>query len=185
MSVRAGQRLAELYGYDVSQAIRVFLEAHRALRDPPEKRAASERSPLGDPEERVRLAAQGLKVLGVRQDQIDAIAGGDGSSERLPLLAPIDGQVIRKDVREGQYVPEGTVLFEVADLSRVWVDASVFEDRLGCVDVGRPAEATVPAFPGVVFKGSFTLIATALDPATRTASCSSSSTTATAASPPA
>jgi Cu(I)/Ag(I) efflux system membrane fusion protein len=167
--VRAGQRLAELSGYDVAQACRVFLEARRALQNASETPNDPRRTPLGDPDERVRLAVQGLKVLGVRQEQIDAIADGDGPGERLPLLAPIDGQVIRKEVYEGQYVAEGTVLFEIADLSRVWVDARVFEDQLGCVEVGLPAEATVPAFPGVEFKGCVTLIAPALDPATRTA----------------
>jgi Cu(I)/Ag(I) efflux system membrane fusion protein len=112
---------------------------------------------------------QALKVLGVRQEQIDAVAEGGGSDERLPILAPIDGHVIRKDVYEGQYVAEGTALFEIADLGRVWVDARVYEDQLGNVEVGRQAEATVPAFPGEVFAGRVTLIAPALDPATRTA----------------
>jgi Cu(I)/Ag(I) efflux system membrane fusion protein len=87
----------------------------------------------------------------------------------LPLLAPISGQVIKKDVHEGQYVAEGTVLIEIADLSRVWVDAQVYEDQLALVHVGQSVEATVPAFPGEVFKGNAALIAPALDPATRTA----------------
>jgi Cu(I)/Ag(I) efflux system membrane fusion protein len=167
--VRAGQRLAELYGYDVSQAVRVFLEARRALHCPPETSNDPRPTPLGDPGERVRLAVQGLKVLGVRQAQIDAIAGGAGSSDRLPLLAPIDGHVIRKEVHEGQFVAEGTALFEVADLSRVWVDARVFEGQLGCVDIGRPAEVTAPTFAGEAFKGRVLLVSPAVDPATRTA----------------
>ena len=108
-------------------------------------------------------------MLGVRQDQIDSIAAHDDSDDLLPLLAPISGHVIKKDVYEGQYVFEGTVLFEIADLSRVWVDAQIYEDQLALVRVGQPIEATVPAFPGEVFKGIVALIAPALDPATRTA----------------
>jgi Cu(I)/Ag(I) efflux system membrane fusion protein len=169
--VRAGQRLAELYGYDVAQAVRVFLEAREARLAPPEASGIPRPTPLGDPEERVRLAVRGLKVLGVRQEQIDALAGGegDGHGEHLPLLAPISGHVIRKDVHEGQFVSEGAVLFEIADLSRVWVEARVFEDQLGRIAVGRPVEATVPAFPGAVFRGHVTLVAPALDPASHTA----------------
>jgi Cu(I)/Ag(I) efflux system membrane fusion protein len=169
--VRAGQRLAELYGYDVAQAVRVFFEAREARLAPPGSSGDLGRTPLGDPEERVRLAVRGLKVLGVRQEQIDALAGGegDGPGELLPLLAPISGHVIRKVVHEGQYVSEGAVLFEVADLSRVWVEARVFEDQLGRVAVGRPVEAAVPAFPGAVFRGFVTLVAPGLDPASRTA----------------
>jgi Cu(I)/Ag(I) efflux system membrane fusion protein len=102
-------------------------------------------------------------------EPIDAVAAGGGPGERLPILAPIDGLVVRKEVYEGQYVAEGMPLFEIADLGRVWVEASVFEDQLGRVEVGRPAEVTVPAFPGEVFAGRIALIAPALDPATRTA----------------
>jgi Cu(I)/Ag(I) efflux system membrane fusion protein len=166
--VRAGQPLAELYGFDVSQAIHVFIEARGTLHDKPGTPTDPQRTPLGDPEERIRLAVQGLKVLGVREDQIDAIAAGAGSGDRLPLLAPIDGHVVRKEVHEGQYVAEGMVLFEVADLRRVSVDAGVFEDQLGRVEVGRSVEATVPAFPELVFRGRVGRIAPTVDPATRT-----------------
>ena len=73
-------------------------------REPARRPPDPQRTPLGDPEERVRLATQGLKVLGVRQDQIDAIAAHDDPDGLLPLLAPIGGHVIKKDVYEGQYV---------------------------------------------------------------------------------
>ena len=167
--VRAGQRLAELYGFDVAQSIRTYREALRAPHESPDNLADPHRTPLGDPKELVRLATQGLKVLGVRQDQIESIAAHDDSDDHLPILAPISGHVIKKDVYEGQYVLEGTVLFEIADLSRVWVDAQIFEDQLGLVRGDQPIEATVPAFPGEVFKGVVALIAPVLDPATRTA----------------
>jgi Cu(I)/Ag(I) efflux system membrane fusion protein len=169
VAVHAGQRLAELYGYDVSQAIRLYLDACAARRPGSEPPNGPWPAPPGDPEERVGLAAQGLKVLGVRQDQIDALMAGSEPSELLPLLAPISGHVIRKVVYEGQYVSEGTVLYEIADLSRVWVVAQVFEDGLGRVEVGRRVEATVPAYPGEVFTGRVSLVAPALDPLTRTA----------------
>jgi len=77
--------------------------------------------------------------------------------------------VIRKDVYEGQYVPEGAVLYEITDLSHVWVVARVFEEQLGRVEVGCRADAMVPAFPGVAFPGRVAMIAPALDPVTRTA----------------
>jgi Cu(I)/Ag(I) efflux system membrane fusion protein len=166
VAVRAGQRLAELSGYDLAQAFRVYHEARRALHGPGEATNDSRRTPLGDPGERVRLAAEVLKVLGVRPEQIDA---GDESGERLPILAPIDGYVIRKEVYEGQYIAGGTALFEIADLSRVWAEARVFVDQLGRVEAGCPAEATVSTFPGEVFAGRVALIAPALDPDTRTA----------------
>jgi Cu(I)/Ag(I) efflux system membrane fusion protein len=169
VAVQAGQPLAELYGYDVSQAIRLYLDALTARRHGPEHSNGPQPAPPGDPEERVGLAAQGLKVLGVRQDQIDALTAGNPTSEFLPLLAPISGHVVRKAVYEGQYVSEGEVLYEIADLSRVWVVAQVFEDQLGRVEVGRRIDATVPTFPGELFPGRVALIAPTLNPVTRTA----------------
>jgi Cu(I)/Ag(I) efflux system membrane fusion protein len=166
--VRAGQRLAELGGYDLAQAFRVFLEARRALRLDRTTLKDPSPSPLGEPGERVRLASQALEVLGVRREQIDAVAMGSATGELLPILAPMDGHIIRTAVHEGQSISEGTVLFEIADLSRVWIDARVFEDQLGSIEVGDSAQATVPTFPGEVFAGSVFLIAPALDPATRT-----------------
>src|SRR3954454_5698453 len=162
-AVRAGQPLAELYGYDGAQAIQVFLDASRARRDGPEA-MNTQRTPLGDPEERVRLADEGLKVLGGRQEQINAIASAEAPGDLLPLLAPIDGLIIRKDAVRGQSVTAGEVLFEVADLGRVWVEARIFEEDLGGVEVGGPVEATVPTYPGVVFAGEAALIGPTLDP---------------------
>jgi Cu(I)/Ag(I) efflux system membrane fusion protein len=97
-----------------------------------------------------------------------------GSGRRRRLRPPTgqigsgDGAVIRKDIHEDQYVAEGTALFEIADLGRVWVEASAFEGQLGRIEVGRPAEAIVPAFSGEAFAGRIALIAPALDPGTRT-----------------
>jgi membrane fusion protein, copper/silver efflux system len=168
--VEAGERLAELYGYDVSQSIRVFQEAHRSTQGVPDTQPDPLRTPLGDPSERVRLATQGLKVLGIRQDEIDSLTRQDDPNDCLPVLAPISGHVVKKYVHEGQYVPEGTVLFEIADLGHVWVSAQFFEDQLARIHVGQSIAASVAAFPGEVFEGKVELIAPALDPATRTAS---------------
>jgi Cu(I)/Ag(I) efflux system membrane fusion protein len=166
--VRAGQRLAELYSYDVAQSIRALLEASRTLRAPPATKPDPDQTPLEDPGERFRLATQTLQVLGVRQEQIDAIAADDRLGGLLPLLAPLSGLVIKKTAYQGQYVPEGTILFEIADMAHVWVDAQIFEDQLALVRVGQPVAATVPAFPGEEFRGHVEQLAPALDPATRT-----------------
>ena len=166
--VRKGQRLAELYSYDVAQSIRALLEASSALHAPIATKPDPDATPLGDPAERFRLATQALQVLGVRQDQIDAIASDERPDGLLPLLAPIGGLVIKKTAYQGQYVPEGTPLFEIADLGHVWVEAQVFEDQLALVRVGQPVTATVPAFPGEEFRGHVEQLAPALDTATHT-----------------
>ncbi|MDQ2844069.1 MAG: efflux RND transporter periplasmic adaptor subunit, partial [Acidobacteriota bacterium] len=60
-------------------------------------------------------------------------------------------------------------LFSIADLSRVWVQAEVYEQDLGRVQVGQPASITVDTYPGEKFEGQVTYIGDILDPQTRTA----------------
>jgi Cu(I)/Ag(I) efflux system membrane fusion protein len=155
VEVRAGQPLAQLYSLDLAQAIRDLLLARR--------------SDLGGSDEQVRLASDALKLHGVRQSQVEEILRRGDDDDRLPILAPIGGHVVKKDVIEGQYVETGAVLFEIADLGHVWVKAQVFEDQLVMVRVGQAVTATIPAFPGEAFTGRVSFVAPFLDPDTRTA----------------
>ena len=115
-----------------------------------------------------RLAAEKLGHWGLTQAQIDGILGQGKPLVRVPILAPIGGVVVKKNVVEGQYVAEGEAMFEVADLSHVWVTAQVYEDEFAAVKVGQAVAASVAAFPGEVFAGTLAFIDPAFDPATRT-----------------
>ena len=66
----------------------------------------------------------------------------------FPILSPKSGHVFKKNVVEGQEVPEGYPMFEVIDLDTVWVQAQVYEHQLGLIREGQTARATVEAFPG-------------------------------------
>jgi Cu(I)/Ag(I) efflux system membrane fusion protein len=155
VEVRAGQPLAELYNLDLAQAIRDLILARRSGRS--------------GSDEQIRLAIDALKLYGVRQSQIDEILERDDDDYRLPILAPIGGHVVKKNVIEGKYVEEGAVLFEIADLSHVWVNAQVSEDQLAMVRVGQAVMATISAFPGESFAGRVSFVAPFLDAATRSA----------------
>jgi membrane fusion protein, copper/silver efflux system len=86
----------------------------------------------------------------------------------MTILAPRSGVITKKNVVEGQIVPEGSVLFEVADLSHVWIKAQIYEDQAGMVEPGQGVEATVEAYPGEMFPGRLAFIDPELDPNTRT-----------------
>ncbi|WP_435016059.1 efflux RND transporter periplasmic adaptor subunit [Tundrisphaera sp. TA3] len=162
VEVAAGAPMAELYGAELYQGVRELLLAHQRAKAP------AARSLLGEGNDLEKLAADKLGLMGVTAEQIRAIVRDGKADFTLPILAPIGGHVVRKDVVEGQYVSEGQSLFEVADLSTVWVKARVYEDQVGLVRVGQAVEATVPAYPGSVFAGKVAFIQPHLDPATRT-----------------
>lgn len=163
--VEAGRPLAEVYSPELYQATQEMLLHHRSA----QARPAGASRALGDPQELVRLAAERLKLWGITQGQVDEILKAGAAETRLPILSPIDGVVIRKGVVEGDYVAEGQALFEVADLTSVWVKARIYENQFALVREGQAVRATVEAYPGEVFEGRVAFVEPVLDPRTRTA----------------
>ena len=167
--VRAGEPLAELYSPELHQAIQELLTAaRRAEPEGSQVRTAAGRSLSGDLRELVRLSSEKLKRWGITQAQIDDILAQGKSDFTIPILAPVGGTVVKKNVVEGKEVPEGFPMFEIADLSHVWVQAQVFERQMGLVREGQAVEAIVEAYPGQTFRGVVAFIKPILDPATRT-----------------
>jgi Cu(I)/Ag(I) efflux system membrane fusion protein len=123
---------------------------------------------LGDRRELVRLSAEKLRRWGITQDQIDQVLKGGHDRFTIPILSPIGGHVVAKNVKEGDEVSEGFPMFEIADLHTIWVQAQVYEHQVGLVREGQAVEAAVEALPGEVFPGKVEFIQPHLDPETRT-----------------
>jgi membrane fusion protein, heavy metal efflux system len=85
------------------------------------------------------------------------------------ITAPFDGIITNAVTAPGNIVESSTELFTVADISRVWVQAEVYEKDLGRLQVGQSAIIHVDTYPNEPFAGKVTYISNALDPQTRTA----------------
>ncbi|MFX8664593.1 efflux RND transporter periplasmic adaptor subunit, partial [Acinetobacter baumannii] len=72
--------------------------------------------------------------------------------------APMTGVVMEKKVVAGQMMKAGDELFRLADLSSIWVIASIAEQDIGTVKVGAPAKIRFRAYPDEVFEGRVTFI---------------------------
>ena len=168
MEVTAGQPLAELYSPELTQAVAELRTAQRAERESAGLQTAAARSLLGDRRLMVELATEKLKRWGITDEQVNSLLQGGEAEFKIPILSPISGTVVGKNVVEGQEVGEGFAMFEIAALSRVWIQARVYEHQIGLVHEGEAVEATVEAFPGQTFPGSVAFIQPTLDPATRT-----------------
>jgi Cu(I)/Ag(I) efflux system membrane fusion protein len=167
-NVDAGQPLAELYSPELSQAIQELLNATRRAAPSIEPQTEIGRSLGIDRHEMVRASAEKLKRWGITQAQIDEILVKSKADFTFRILSPKSGHVFKKNVVEGQEVPEGYPMFEVIDLDTVWVQAQVYEHQLGPIHEGQAALATVEAFPGEAFSGQLEFIQPHLDPTTRT-----------------
>lgn len=86
----------------------------------------------------------------------------------LTINSPVSGYVTEKNALANMYVQPETRLYTVADLSDVWVYAQIFQNDAGKIKPGDPAEVTVDAYPGKVFKGRVDYVLPQLDMATRT-----------------
>jgi Cu(I)/Ag(I) efflux system membrane fusion protein len=118
----------------------------------------------------VDAARRKLLLWGITEEQVDAVIRRGTPETHLTIYSPIAGIVTEKNVLEGRYVNEGDNIYTVADLSNVWMEAKVFEDQAGGVDVGTPVEVRSTAYPDELFAGRITFIAYTVDPQTRTVS---------------
>lgn len=176
-AVRTGQALAELQSTELGKA-RAELAmatsraelAKRALarkRDLADERIVPERevqeaeSQASVAEAEVQAARGTLQALGA-VDQ----AGPDPS--RFILRTPLSGTVIERTIAVGQMVDPARPLFEIADLSRVWLIVQAFERDAVRVKIGAPARITLPATPGRTFVGTVKLVGRRVDVESRT-----------------
>jgi Cu(I)/Ag(I) efflux system membrane fusion protein len=152
VAVKQGDPLGEIYSPDLYSAARELLVAMGA----------------GPSSDLAKSAREKLQLLGVGDAEIDEIAKSGKATRRLVLRAPFSGHLIRKDVVEGAHVEAGQTLFELADLSHVWIEAEVYETDVDYLRKGQVIEATVEAFPGRVFTSKVSLIHPHLDATMRT-----------------
>ena len=120
-------------------------------------------------EAHVRAALEKLKLLGANDRQVAGLKQAEQIDANFSVPAPINGIVLTRSANPGLVTNMSQELFTVADLSTVWVMASINEKDFSTVHVGTTAVVTAPAYPGRVWKGRVVYIQPQVDPSTRTA----------------
>jgi Cu(I)/Ag(I) efflux system membrane fusion protein len=157
--VRLGQVLFTLYSPELYAAQQELLLAHQ--------KSVTPASPAS--QALARAARKRLELWGLSPAQIDRITTSGEPLQSVPFLAPASGYVIEKDVVQGAAIEAGQRLFRIAPLSKVWVQADVYEQDLPHVKVGQKAEITFPYLPGKKYENKIAYIYPALEGMTRTA----------------
>ena len=116
----------------------------------------------------VASAKQRLMLFGVKESQIAELEKAGKPNIRLPIYTPLSGIVIEKMMQQGQYVNTGEVLFNIADLSKVWVEIDVFENEVPYVRVGQQVEIRSAIEHGALFNGRISFVYPFHDPKTHT-----------------
>ncbi|MFZ5540640.1 MAG: efflux RND transporter periplasmic adaptor subunit, partial [Pseudomonadota bacterium] len=105
----------------------------------------------------------------VSADEIAQLASGGEPRRTLTFRAPAAGVVLEKKAVQGMRFMPGEMLYQIADLSRVWLIADVFEQDIGRVRVGQPARVKLEAFPERRFEGRVTYVYPTVKAETRSA----------------
>lgn len=116
----------------------------------------------------VASARQRLMLYGVKARQISALEKAGRPNILLPIYTPLSGIVIEKLVQQGQYINTGEVLFNIADLSKVWVEIDVFENEVPYVRVGQRVEIRAAEEHGAITNGIINFVYPFHDPKTHT-----------------
>ncbi len=160
VEVRKGDHLVDIYAPDLVVAQEELLAALRLLES---GKGLSETW-----QAQRRLARRKLLLLGLTEEQIDALEKERTAHLALTVHAPRGGTVLEKHVREGAFVETGAPLYTIADLSRVWVLAQIYEDEVPLVRPGQEAQIEVEGAPEAGLRGRIAFVSPTVDDATRT-----------------
>jgi len=111
-----------------------------------------------------------LSLWKINEKQIDAIESSGEVMTEFDVYTQISGIVMNRNISTGDYINRGSVLFEIADLSSVWVMLDAYEQDLSVVRIGDKVDFTVTSLPGREFTSTVTFIDPLINPQTRTAS---------------
>jgi Cu(I)/Ag(I) efflux system membrane fusion protein len=165
ISVSKGDHMVKLYSPELISAQAELLQASKA--------AAGFKTATSDLVKRSTFATleavrEKLRLLGLGAKQIENIERSGKPQTHITINSPIGGIVIHKNATEGMYVDTGTLIYTIADLSRLWVKLDAYESDLPWIRYGQTVKFTTQAYPGEVFKGTISFIDPVLNAKTRT-----------------
>jgi Cu(I)/Ag(I) efflux system membrane fusion protein len=139
-SIRKGQPLYELYSEELLTLQREYLLALKQSQE------------LGDENPRfasfLEAAKKKLLLYGLTEAQVRNLASTEQLDARVTFLARSSGVVTEVATAEGQYVAEGTVLYRLGKLGRIWVEAELYPQEVAQVQAGDPIQVSVQGFAG-------------------------------------
>jgi Cu(I)/Ag(I) efflux system membrane fusion protein len=152
--ISKGQKLALIYSPELVTAQQELLEASKTKKAQPEIYEA---------------AKEKLRQWKLSDAQISAIESSGNIQTNVEVVSNTSGIVTARRVNNGDYVSQGSVLYEISDLSRVWILFDGYESDLPFLKKGDKIDFTIQALPGTSFSGSIMFIDPVIDPVNRVA----------------
>ena len=154
-TIQKGQKLATIYSPDLVIAQKELIEAVRFKDANPGLYDA---------------AKEKLRLWKISEEQIENIEKNNIIINEFEVSSDLSGVVLQRNISRGDFVNKGSVLFEITDLSRLWVLLDAYESDLPFLKVGQKITFNVSSVPGKDFNSSIFFIDPIINSQTRTAS---------------
>lgn len=164
-AVARGEPLFEAYSPDLLAAQREYAIAAQGLA----RLQGADPQTVAGMQRLAQSALVRLRNWGVDDEETAQLAAGAEPRRALVFRAPAAGIVLEKKALQGMRFMPGEALFQIADLSSLWLIADVFEQDIGRVKTGQRARAVLDAYPGRAFDGRVAYIYPTLKAETRSA----------------
>jgi RND family efflux transporter MFP subunit len=163
--VNQGEPLVSIYSPELFATQQEFLLAARARKQLAGSTVAAVAS---GGESLYEAARKRLQLWDISDEQIREIEARGEPQKNLTLYAPVSGYVLARNAYPKQRLTPDTELYQIADHTRMWVIAEVYEYEFPLVRIGMPAEMSLPAAPNRKFRGAVTYIYPEMQGMTRT-----------------
>lgn len=164
-SVKKGEKLLEIYSPELVATQEEYLLALEYTEKLKESKF-TEISKRAD--SLLESSRKRLKYWDITDEQIEELTQTRKAQKTLALHSPVEGIIIHKNALEGKYTKPGENLYRIADISRIWVYADIYEYELPWIKTGQEAEISLSYLPGKTFKGKVVYVYPYLEAKTRT-----------------
>lgn len=151
--VRKGQTLATIFSPELVTAQKELFEALKYKESNPQFHTS---------------ARNKLKLWLFTDQQIDSIEESGEVQFYFKILSPAAGTVTKRNIAQGDHVMEGMSMFQIIDLSHVWIEFDAYESDIPWIKMGSNVNITLKSIPGKIFKNRITFIDPVLNGNTRT-----------------
>ena len=166
--IKKGTPLFSIYSPELVYAQQEYLVALEAKKKAEETKSADA---IAGAEKLVTATRQKLLFLDITEEQINELAKKGEPSKTMWISAPASGFIVDDELTNGKYVVAGETVFKIVDLSKVWVNAEIYEYEIPYLKVDDKvdvADVELSYYPGEIFNGKITYIYPYLNPTART-----------------
>jgi RND family efflux transporter MFP subunit len=163
-AVSKGQALFEVYSPELVSAQREYVLSNQSLQSLKD----SGRQENSSMKQLANAGLARLKNWGISDGQIEALSKSGEVKRSLSFQSPVNGVVTEKKILQGMRFMPGDSLYQISDLSTVWVIADVFEQDIAQIKLGAKVKVKINSYPEKVFEGAVSYIYPTLNAETRT-----------------